>query len=629
MSRDGYGNYNLPVAAFVNGNPIIAGDVNSDFSDIATALTSSISRDGQTSPTANLPMAAYNHTNVGNATARSQYPAMGQLQDDTPTWCGTAGGSADTLTLAPSPAITAYVAGQKFRFKALSSNVTNTPTVVVSGLTGPVTIQDDGGLVSPAAIASGKFYEITFDGTYFQLSRIRSGASTLNLTAAINEAYITVPSGPVAAQTISSLSVPNATSVNVTMITAIAHGLGVGNVIIIIGATSANYNGTWTILTIPNTTTVTFNVSVAPAATATVVGSYTVQAGNPCPIGAALGNFINITGTTTITAFDTVQAGTRREVVFAGVLTLTHNATTIILPTALPITTAAGDTATFISLGSGNWRCVKYQLYSGLALVSAPQAAVLGATRNAKMSVTAASATGTFTADEIVVETVLGGAYKRLASYSQAVNLATTGAGAMDTGAAPVSGFVNLYAIYNPTTLTTSILAQNAATNGSPSIYGGASIPSGYTYSALIGIWPTNGSSQFVPGLIADPLGRKFSYQTYPVIFTAHAAITTLTSQSISGAVPAAARTASLELGSTSTGASGPVFGAAGDATGTGGKYTSAGGSASLNPTIGGMPSLGSALSVGDIPLITAQTVFVLTNGGGSTNNIYVSDFSW
>lgn len=77
-------------------------------------------------------------------------------------------------------------------------------------------------------------------------------------------------------------------------------------------------------------------------------------------LGAATGNYIDVTGTTTITALGTVQAGTRRIVRFTGALTLTHNATSLILPGGANITTVAGDTAVFVSLGSGNWRCTSY-----------------------------------------------------------------------------------------------------------------------------------------------------------------------------------------------------------------------------------------------------------------------------
>src|SRR5882724_5591239 len=78
-------------------------------------------------------------------------------------------------------------------------------------------------------------------------------------------------------------------------------------------------------------------------------------------IGAATGNYVVVTGTVTITGLGTVQAGTRRIVKFSGALTLTHNATSLILPGSANITTVAGDTAMFISLGSGNWICVNYE----------------------------------------------------------------------------------------------------------------------------------------------------------------------------------------------------------------------------------------------------------------------------
>ena len=81
-------------------------------------------------------------------------------------------------------------------------------------------------------------------------------------------------------------------------------------------------------------------------------------------IGAATGEFVNVTGTTTITALGTIGAGVVREVVFTGALTLTHNAVSLILPTAVNITTVAGDVGRFRSLGSGNWKCTFYSSLS-------------------------------------------------------------------------------------------------------------------------------------------------------------------------------------------------------------------------------------------------------------------------
>lgn len=126
--------------------------------------------------------------------------------------------------------------------------------------------------------------------------------------------------------------------------------------------------------------------------------------------------------------------------------------------------------------------------------------AVVGDMRNAKMSVTSASASATFTADEIIVESALGGSTYKLANFSKAINLATTGAGGMDTGSAPTSGYVALYAIYNPATGASALLGKNATSGVQPSVYSGSNMPAGYTASALVSVWPTNASGQFVAG---------------------------------------------------------------------------------------------------------------------------------
>jgi hypothetical protein len=91
-------------------------------------------------------------------------------------------------------------------------------------------------------------------------------------------------------------------------------------------------------------------------------------------IGAANSANVRITGTTTITALGTALSGVTRHLRFAAALTLTHNATSLILPGSANITTAAGDTAIAISLGSGNWVVVNYQPAGGYARAGAATA---------------------------------------------------------------------------------------------------------------------------------------------------------------------------------------------------------------------------------------------------------------
>lgn len=95
-----------------------------------------------------------------------------------------------------------------------------------------------------------------------------------------------------------------------------------------------------------------------------------VASGSTTNIGAASSRFVNITGTDTITAFDTAPAGTVREGKFAGSLLLTYNGTSMILIGGANITTQAGDTFKAVSLGSGNWEVRWYQRADGSPLVS-------------------------------------------------------------------------------------------------------------------------------------------------------------------------------------------------------------------------------------------------------------------
>lgn len=96
-------------------------------------------------------------------------------------------------------------------------------------------------------------------------------------------------------------------------------------------------------------------------------------------LAAATGTFVDITGTTTITALGTLAAGNLRILRFAGALTLTHHATALILPGGANIVTAAGDMATFLSLGGGNWVCQTYSRGSALP-VNANLATIAGLT---------------------------------------------------------------------------------------------------------------------------------------------------------------------------------------------------------------------------------------------------------
>lgn len=80
MPRDGAGNYNLPSSEPVFLGTVISSSAhNTTESDIASALTQSISKDGQTVPTANLPMGGFKFTNLGTGTATGDSVNKGQM----------------------------------------------------------------------------------------------------------------------------------------------------------------------------------------------------------------------------------------------------------------------------------------------------------------------------------------------------------------------------------------------------------------------------------------------------------------------------------------------------------------------------------------------------------------------
>ena len=98
----------------------------------------------------------------------------------------------------------------------------------------------------------------------------------------------------------------------------------------------------------------------------------TLASATSTDLGTMASNIGSITGTTTITGFGS-SASTANPLYFlrfSGALTLTYNATSLILPGAANIATVAGDTAIVEYLGSGNWQVLNYAPASGTAVVS-------------------------------------------------------------------------------------------------------------------------------------------------------------------------------------------------------------------------------------------------------------------
>lgn len=125
--------YNWVNDAQANIN-IRADRMDNEMNGMATGLSNCITKDGQTTVIADLPMASYKHINVGNATSRNQYATFGQLQDGTVNWV-LATGTSDVIQANYLPAIGTLVDGQLFFVRSSAANTTTTPTFSPNGQT--------------------------------------------------------------------------------------------------------------------------------------------------------------------------------------------------------------------------------------------------------------------------------------------------------------------------------------------------------------------------------------------------------------------------------------------------------------------------------------------------------------
>lgn len=178
MSRDGSGNYTrVPGSAYTNGTTADGAELDAEINDIATALTQSLAKDGQTVPTANLPMGGFKHTNVNTASARTEYARASQVQDGTFTYLSSVSG-ADTITASAPIGLSAYAAGQEFRFVSIGAN-TGAVTLNINSIGAKSVTKDGATALAAGDIASGAVCVVVYDGTQFQLvsARVVSAAS--------------------------------------------------------------------------------------------------------------------------------------------------------------------------------------------------------------------------------------------------------------------------------------------------------------------------------------------------------------------------------------------------------------------------------------------------------------------
>lgn len=158
-----------------NGLDISSSRMQGQDADIAAGLSLCLTKDGQQTAIANLPMGGFTLTNMAFATALKNPMTVQDFQNGTPTWVGLVSGT-DTITGAANIAPAAYAAGQKWRGITAGPNATSTVTMNFNGL-GAVSVPG----LAAGAFAAGQVFEVTYDGANFQLSSSNGHGSLVNV----------------------------------------------------------------------------------------------------------------------------------------------------------------------------------------------------------------------------------------------------------------------------------------------------------------------------------------------------------------------------------------------------------------------------------------------------------------
>lgn len=278
MSQFDFGNLSSPLsgAAFIDGNMEPWRDaLHSSHSGTARptyAVNGTFWLDTTTTPYIYKMFDGTDDITIGtiNATTNEFVPA------NTGHYGGSAGGTANVLTLTPAPALGSYAAGIIYNLLLTATNTASAPTINVSGLGAKTVKYNNGsGKVSLpiGGLQNGTIATIIYDGTDFVLLNARP-----------------------------------------------------------------------------------YNPATAIASAATI------------NLDSALGDYVSLTGTTTVTAI-TLKQGQECTCVAAAAFILTNGAS-LILPSGANITTAAGDSFVVRGEAAGVVRIVSYIKADGTAIVS-------------------------------------------------------------------------------------------------------------------------------------------------------------------------------------------------------------------------------------------------------------------
>jgi len=146
MARNGSGTYSLPAGNPVTGGTTISSTwANNTLSDIGTALTGSLAKDGQTVPTNNLPMGGFKLTGLAAGSANGESVRFEQLPTLASLGAAASGANADISALN-------FAGGVATTTQAVGDNSTKVATTAFVQAASPIQIQPISASVNASAL---------------------------------------------------------------------------------------------------------------------------------------------------------------------------------------------------------------------------------------------------------------------------------------------------------------------------------------------------------------------------------------------------------------------------------------------------------------------------------------------
>jgi hypothetical protein len=174
MSYNGNGVFLINTA----GQPVTPGTVissttfNALTTDLAGGLTNAITKDGQTTPTANIPMGGFKITGLGAATNPNDAVRLAQLQGGSFSYMTVTG--TDALIGSLTPAIATYTVGAIYSFIVQNTN-TSAVTINIDGVGVRPILRNGTDPLQAGDLEAGNIAVILYDGTQFQLISVGFG----------------------------------------------------------------------------------------------------------------------------------------------------------------------------------------------------------------------------------------------------------------------------------------------------------------------------------------------------------------------------------------------------------------------------------------------------------------------